>query len=485
MSTAPDVLAACETATFPTDQRVVALLCAGNAAEVALCLGVAREHRVPLHPISRGRNWGLGSRVPAADCSAILDLSRMDAITAFDARMGTITVEPGVTFRQVHEHLRNADAPWFLPAIGGPGDASVIGNLAERGGGSGPTGERARHACALTVVLPDGSMVTTGFGMFPGAAMTTLSRHGPGPSLDGLFLQSNFGIIVAATLFLSPTPADLRTIHARVSGGAGLAAALDVARALVRDAVIQPNCLTVWNPAKAFMIGRRYPFIATMGETPLPRPRDEADRVWHIAASINAASPAIGAALSDHAAGALRAAGAEVAVAEMADEPALRAGAAALGAPHEAVAATVYWRKTAGPRGPLAPEADRCGLHWLCFPIPLVGESTVEAMRLIEDTAHAHGFEAAISGAATSHRVLDVFVAIIYDRDSEGHDAAARTCHDTLLDAMSARGIHPSRLGIQSMRALASASPPYAALIRTIHHALDPHAILAPGHYEF
>src|SRR5258708_6482277 len=68
-------LAAAESATFATRQRVVAILRPKDRSEVQACVRVANATGVPVYPVSRGRNWGYGSRVPPVSNSAVLDLS--------------------------------------------------------------------------------------------------------------------------------------------------------------------------------------------------------------------------------------------------------------------------------------------------------------------------------------------------------------------------------------------------------------------------
>jgi len=478
-------LEAVATATFPTLQKVLAILHPASPEQVGECMRIAGRCGVPLYPVSAGCNWGLGSRVPAVDGCAVLDLGRMNAIVAFDPRMGTLTVEPGVTFRQVQDYLRQAGRQWFLPAIGGPADASVIGNLAERGDGSGPTGDRAGNACALQVVLPDGSRITTGFGMFDGASMATLSRTGPGPSLDGLFLQSGMGVLVGATLFLSPVLAHLALVRAHLTGRESLVRTIDTARALVRDGVLQPNCLSLWNATKVYMQGRSYPWAEMEGKTPLPIATDDAAQVWYLVATLHSASPAIGGARAAHAASALAASGVIVQVSDEADDPNLREQAeGALGGVSDLTAASVYWRKKSAPPSPLRPEADNCGVQWICLALRLDGTDFADVTRLIERTAIEHGFEAVISGFVASPRAIHLFVAIIYDRDIAHEDAAAQKCHDLVLTMLAERGIHPMRLGIQSMDHLSRAAEPYKSVMRRIRQALDPHRQVAPGRYE-
>lgn len=50
--------------------------------EVRTAVRAATRHRAPLYPISRGGNWGLGSRLPVRDGAVILDLRRLAAVRA-------------------------------------------------------------------------------------------------------------------------------------------------------------------------------------------------------------------------------------------------------------------------------------------------------------------------------------------------------------------------------------------------------------------
>src|SRR5262245_12471176 len=83
-------LRAAATATFATRQGVAAIARPADRAEVQACVRLANRHRVPLYPISRGRNWGYGSRVPTIDGAVILSLERLDAITDLDERLGLV-----------------------------------------------------------------------------------------------------------------------------------------------------------------------------------------------------------------------------------------------------------------------------------------------------------------------------------------------------------------------------------------------------------
>src|SRR5688500_17335414 len=75
---APAVLARYGRTTLADAPRPVAVLRPRAAEQVAPVVQVAADHRVPLYPISRGRNWGFGDACPPTEGQVILDLSALD-----------------------------------------------------------------------------------------------------------------------------------------------------------------------------------------------------------------------------------------------------------------------------------------------------------------------------------------------------------------------------------------------------------------------
>src|SRR5450759_5238049 len=76
--TDPEELGSAERSTFSTGRRIPVILRPGSTEEVQECLRIANQYRVPVYPVSSGRNWGYGSRVPAADSCALMELMRMN-----------------------------------------------------------------------------------------------------------------------------------------------------------------------------------------------------------------------------------------------------------------------------------------------------------------------------------------------------------------------------------------------------------------------
>src|SRR5215471_7134503 len=162
--TSPPQLAAAETGTFATGHRIPAIVCPANRPEVQECMRIANRRSVPVYPISTGRNWGYGSRMPAASGCVLLDLGRMNRILDFNEDLGYVTVEPGVTQAQLQDFLAERKSNLWMDSTGASPNCSLIGNAVERGFGHTPYGDHFAHSCDYEVVLPTGEVLETGFG---------------------------------------------------------------------------------------------------------------------------------------------------------------------------------------------------------------------------------------------------------------------------------------------------------------------------------
>ena len=226
-------LSAAEAGTFATGRRIPAIIRPASCAEVQACLRIANRWRVPVYPISSGRNWGYGSRVPASDGCVLLDLGRMNRIVDFDESLGYVTVEPGVTQAQLQSFLAEQNSNLWMDSTGASPHCSLIGNAVERGFGHTPYGDHFAHTSNLEVVLPEGEVIETGFGRYPGAHASPVYRWGVGPILDGLFSQSNFGVVTRMTMWLMPAPEYFQAYYFKCETDAGMPALIDALRPCV------------------------------------------------------------------------------------------------------------------------------------------------------------------------------------------------------------------------------------------------------------
>ena len=485
--TEPSRCAEAAACTFAISRDVQGILRPGSVAEVQACVRIANAHGVPLYAVSGGKNWGLGSRVPAADGCVLLDLARLNRIVDFRENLAYVTVEPGVTFRQAFDFLRERGSQLFLSSPGGPDTGSLIGNALERGDGDGPYGDRARHACAMEIVLPDGEIVSTGFARYGETPLAPLARWGVGPSLDGLFSQSNLGIVTRMTFWLAPLPEYFSTLGASVDNTAGLSAFIDALRGLVLREIVRPGCFGVWNAYKMLAFEGRYPWTVTKGETPLSLARLTKSKAepWFVTGGVLGWSREHVAALSDPIRQSLSPHCVRFALSE--PQAAWSGGERVFpwGIPDMRTVRSVYWRKkTDVPEDP-DPNRDRCGAVWVCPALPFDGGQVASAMMEFEKVFAAHGFEPNIGMTAVSARSFNAYLAIMYDRDVPGEDARAMACHDELMKRTIERGYLPYRLGIQSLAAMPGGSASYVRLLRKLKKTLDPNDVIAPGRYDW
>jgi 4-cresol dehydrogenase (hydroxylating) len=513
-------LALASTATFATTPGVPAIVRPGNRAEVEACVRVAARHGTPLYPVSRGRNWGYGSRVPPRDGSILLELGRLDRIVEHDEELAYVTVQPGVTFRQLHQFLRARRSRLMLCPVASTPDASIIGNILERGIGNGPYADRLRHVCGLEVVTPTGEVLRTGAGRWTRAQAARVHPWGTGPALDGLFTQASFGIVTELTLWLLPLP-EIAQVHlVRIDRPDGLGPVIDELRHAVLAGILRPGA-SFYNDLRAASFQQRFPW-AELGEPPLTPAYRATTRArfgaWSGSIVAYPSSARHAALIRDELDARLGPWVSELRRVEASGDELVqliegrapeRPGAGierfllevAVGVPSERGLAAAYWRKRRLPdAASLHPDRDRCGVLWCAPAVPMLGVHTRRVSEIVEQLVAAHGFEPMISFQCITERCIYAIVPIFFDRDVPGEDARALACYRQLAARLTEAGFPPYRQIVASEGASVGASvgasegaagaaagealPPFEAFVARMKAAVDPAHILAPGRYE-
>jgi 4-cresol dehydrogenase (hydroxylating) flavoprotein subunit len=210
-----------------------------SAEEVREIVRIANRYKVPLWPISRGKNFGYGGPAPVLKGAVVLDLSRMKAIDV-DRENGVVLVEPGVGFFDLYDYLQTNNIPLWL-SVPGNSWGSVAGNALDRGVGYTSYGDHASRICGLEVVLPDGDLVRTGMGAMAGSKTWNLYRNGFGPGWDTMFCQSNLGVVTKLGLWLMPEPEAVAGYDFEFDKPDDLGWAIDTIMPLRRDGLIQQS----------------------------------------------------------------------------------------------------------------------------------------------------------------------------------------------------------------------------------------------------
>lgn len=209
-----------------------------SKTDVQSIVRLAGSRKIQLYPISQGKNWGFGSKLPPANHCVIIDFSRyMNNIKKVNSNLGYALIEPGVTQAQLANYLKVNNIKLVLDVTGSGQDTSIVGNLLDRG--VGYNNIRTEILLYLEVVLANGEILTTGAIYNDDADY--LAPYTLGPDLKGLFIQSNFGIITSACIKLRKTPQYQKSFFLLLRNEINIDLPLIKLRVLKQDTVI--NCV--------------------------------------------------------------------------------------------------------------------------------------------------------------------------------------------------------------------------------------------------
>lgn len=454
----------------------------GSVEEIQAIVKIANEHKIPLWTVSRGKNLGYGGPAPRVSGSVTLDLGRMKKIEVSEELCYAV-VEPGVTFFDLYEYIRERKLKLWIsvPALGW---GSVVGNALERGLGYTAYGDHSDKICGMEIVLANGEVIRTGMGALPGAKTWQSFKGGYGPSVDGLFMQSNFGVVTKAGIWLMPQPDFFIACDLHFEQESDLEAIVDVTARLRREDIIQ-NIAVLSNAVRLISRrGARNQWFASDGVVPddvLQKAlRESGLGAWNLTFSMYGQE-------------------------EMVDarEKIARKGFSAIPG---AKFASKKWNVKATPPDELAasmgPESAQAGVPSL-IPLgvlkyrgedgghlgfsPVVAPSGKEAVKLADlvgTRCHEHGFDY-YGGFSFGVRHLYSVMMILYDKQNEEHRVQAnRLCERLVVEAAKLGfGEYRAHLAYMDLIGEQYAFNNHALrrFVETLKDATDPNGILSPG----
>ncbi|HXQ26738.1 MAG TPA: FAD-binding oxidoreductase [Candidatus Acidoferrales bacterium] len=190
------------------EERVASAAVAPDSVEqVQKVVKIANAYKIPIYPVSTGKNLGYGGSAPAYSGSVVLDLKRMNRILEVNEKSAYALVEPGVSYFDLYRYIQEKGLKLWID-VPDPGWGSPIGNSLDRGGGYLMAQFRNHFDshCGMEVVLANGEIIRTGMGAMPGAKTWQEYKSGFGPWVDGIFSQSNFGVVTKMGFWLMPEP---------------------------------------------------------------------------------------------------------------------------------------------------------------------------------------------------------------------------------------------------------------------------------------
>jgi 4-cresol dehydrogenase (hydroxylating) flavoprotein subunit len=505
---APDKLRELTSCTTGSCRKMLGAVYPASVEQVQKITLLAREHHVPLYPVSGGHNWGYGTANPVTDGCVLVCLSRMRRIEV-EPELGVASVEPGVTQGDLAVHLDVHRLPFLVPTTGAGPQASLVGNALERGYGITPIADHFGAVMSLEAVLPDGSMYLSPLAA-RGARIGGVYKWGIGPYLDGLFAQGAFGIVTRMSIALARRPESMACILFELPEDAALERAVTAVRSVIAELPGIVGGINLMNARRMLAMSTPYPHdcVGSSGVIPEDVVRIHARRLgirsWtgfgmlygtrgvvraaarHVRRILSPAvsdlrfmSPKTVQRLSRIANGILprgKPLGPRLRMLESAME-------LVGGRPNETALALAYWRggKRPAPGTPLDPARDGCGLIWYAPLIEMTPDRARAFVEFISCTMPRHGCEPLITLSSLSERCFGSSIPILFDKNSQGE--AARMCYLELLEEGRKAGFFPYRVSTDAMDWLMGQEPERWTLVASLKRALDPDELIAPGRY--
>lgn len=332
-------------------------------------------------------------------------------------------------------------------------------------------------SCGFEVVLGDSRILRTADGASPDSRTWHIGKYGYGPFLDGLFLQSNFGIVTHMGVWLMPRPPAIRSFFFMFPDDEDFGEIIDLIRPLKLNNVV-PSLCKVTSDLYALGAVATYPFERTGGQTPLPdEVRRELQRkyevgAWCVSGAFYGASDEALMPLIERMKSHFGRSGKAryISHEEALDNHILKIHIDTFtGTPTTSELSLLNWR----------PGGGNC---WFLPAMPMVGTVADQQQTMSRRILREHQLEF-ITEYVCGPRMARALHVIVFNRQDQEECQRVIRCYRALMKAYANAGHPISRAPLDFQEEAMTRLEIFPEVCSDIKHALDSNGILSPGRY--
>ncbi|PKG85389.1 FAD-binding oxidoreductase [Colwellia sp. 75C3] len=512
-------------------RRLMAVITLTQSYEIKALLDLANQCAIDetlafsLYPISTGQNWGYGTSQPAGLSKNIIlvDLGKLTDIKHFDSELGLVTIEPGVTQQQLSDYLQLNNHDYMVPVTGAGPDCSILANALERGYGITPYTDHFSAVTSIQGYWANGRPYQSAVNELDASDdkfVDKTFKWGLGPYLEGLFTQSNLGIVSQMTIRLAKKKADFTSFFIQMQDDALLEEAVPLIRQVLQDyegivgsinLMDQRRLLSMFarnpkgNATHQVMNNKEIKTLANDLQAPswtivgsiygsvgvVSAVKKEIDVIFKQLPCKRVYSNSLAIVLTNKVINKLPdwliiKIPIIAKVAEQLDSF-NKGKEIMLGKPNKVALKLAYWRHK-GAQGfdkdKLSPGKDGCGLLWYAPLITMKANKMREFVNFIRETCPKFNIEPFITFTNLKHDCVDSTIPIVFDLSNAQAVTDAHNCLKELVEEGLKKGFVPYRLSIDQQQWLLNKDSDFWQTVDQLKTSLDPHNILSQGRYN-
>lgn len=452
---------------------ILGLLQPTDVEDVKTIVQIAKSHQVSLYPYSTGMNWGLGSKLPTSGDCFLVSLAFLNSIREVNENYHYAIVEPGVTQQQLYDYIEQNGYQLQLNVTGSSPHSSIVGNILEKG--TGFRNHRLEDIRGMEVICGNGDLLRTGFWHQPSEEKTIHHfKYGVGPYLDGLFLQSNYGLVTGVVMNLIPKREDLWMLTCQIPEN-DLGYFLSKVNLLYRDHYLLSSMhigndtrTKIADPVDTEEVPKWTAWATISGDRAMLEfsSREIASRLIHCCKDLNFYS-------SEQ-------------LNEEDPDPFLRE----IYLLHNGQPSYLFIRamqKSIGDIGPFNQENVDEGRYGMlcCLPIiPFDGKEAEVLKDLIYEICGEFNFIPALTFNPMNDLYLEVVINLYFDRGKDEEIMLAQRCNERLHHRLYEAGYRFYRFDIEMMQKYIDPDSTFWQTVAKLKDALDPERIIAPQRYN-